>query len=563
MADHNPASPIPAAASGRPASRGNGPFGKPAGESLASQGPHWNLPEFGIDLDRYVGEFNEHVVGAYREGKEESLPADVGMARSLVPPGTGVFRDFSYVAPELPVFAAEHCVACMECVAACPDTAILGKVAEPERVNAEAETFADAAGREDFLAQWVRTTKFHTVFEKKGERGGLFAIYVDPTNCKGCGECVEVCGAHQALKMRQKDDALLQTFGERDRHMRHLPETPARFLARAVPADDMLHEQRALLYVGGAGSCAGCGEATALRMMLAVTGQAHAAADIGIVAATGCNTVYGSTYPFNPYKVTWTNSLFENAPAVAMGIRIRWNQQGWAAKRLWVIGGDGAMFDIGFQSLSRLMASGLDIKVLVLDTQVYSNTGGQASTATLTAQTAKMADYGRLLHGKTEVRKELANIAMMHPEVYVAQTSTAFIGHFRQAIQEANAYPGPALVNVYTTCQPEHGVADDLSQAQSRRAVNSRTFPLYIFDPRKGAKLRERLSLRGNPASAEDWMVEAKTGQPFTFVDFARTEGRFSRQFAPDGTPSPELLATQADRLRNWHLLQELAGLRH
>ena len=88
--------------------------------------------------------------------------------------------------------------------------------------------------------------------------------------------------------------------------------------------------------------------------------------------------------------MSWTNSLFENAPADAMGIRARWDQLGWQARRLWVLGGDGAMLDIGFQSLSRMLASGLDIKVLVLETQVYSNTGGQASTASYTGQNTKM-----------------------------------------------------------------------------------------------------------------------------------------------------------------------------
>ena len=107
--------------------------------------------------------------------------------------------------------------------------------------------------------------------------------------------------------------------------------------------------EHAIGYVGGAGSCAGCGEATAIRMMVAATRQVHGPESMGIVAATGCNTVFGSTYPFNPYLVPWTNSLFENAPAVALGIRARWDQAGHPDRRLWVIGGDGAMYDIGFQ----------------------------------------------------------------------------------------------------------------------------------------------------------------------------------------------------------------------
>jgi pyruvate/2-oxoacid:ferredoxin oxidoreductase beta subunit/Pyruvate/2-oxoacid:ferredoxin oxidoreductase delta subunit len=546
----------------RPSSAGEGPLMKEAHQALDSHGPRWAFTEFEIDLEDYSSRFSSDIVARYGRGGEEDLPADAGVARSLIPPGTAAFRDFSHIAPELPRFSAENCVACMECVMACPDTAILGKAADAEGVQALAQGLTDAQERGDFESQWVKSAKFHNLLEKKGERGGLFAIYVDPSKCKGCGECVVVCGSHQALEMTAKDEALVERYRTRTRHMKALPETPPRFLSRHLAVDAMLSEKRALLYTGGGGSCAGCGEATAIRMMLATTGETYAREDIAIVAATGCNTVYGSTYPYNPYLVTWTNSLFENAPALAMGVRARWEQTSQGHKRLWVLGGDGAMYDIGFQSLSRMLASGMDIKVLVLDTQVYSNTGGQASTASFTAQDAKMAPIGHLVPGKTERRKELANLALMHPEVYVAQTSTAFINHFCQAVREANGFPGPALINVYATCQPEHGVADDLSQTQSRRAVQSRAFPLFVHDPRKGERLSERLSLQGNPAASEDWWSDPKTGRPFDFVEFARTEGRFARQFGPDGAPSEALLKSQADRLRNWKLLQELAGLR-
>ena len=157
-------------------------------------------------------------------------------------------------------------------------------------------------------------------------------------------------------------------------------------------------------------------------MMCAATGAKYGD-QWGIVAATGCNTVYTSTYPYNPYLVPWTNSLFENAPADAMGVRSRWDQMGWQTKPLWCIGGDGAMFDIGFQSLSRMLASGMNIKVFVLDTQVYSNTGGQASTSTYIGQNTKMSVHGKAIAGKQERRKEIAQIAMMHPRTFVAQTT--------------------------------------------------------------------------------------------------------------------------------------------
>jgi len=534
-------------------------------EAMESHGPAWRHHQYGMDLDGYVGQFNEQVIGAYNAGREGVLPADAGVARSIIPPGTGVFRDFSHVAPELPLFNADNCVACMECVTTCPDTAILAKVCEAELVETKADTFAQEETGQAFRAHWATTTKFHGLFEKKGETGGLFAIYVDPTKCKGCGECVVVCGKHAALEMAPKSEELVYSYQDITQAMRELPETPQRYYARKLPVDLMLGEDRSLLYVGGAGSCAGCGEATAIRMMLAQTGDTHEAGQIGIVAATGCNTVYGSTYPYNPYRVTWVNSLFENAPTVAMGIRLRWDQAGLHDNRLWVLGGDGAMYDIGFQALSRMLASGMDIKVLVLDTQVYSNTGGQASTSTPTSAASKMAPHGKARPGKMERRKELSNIALMHPDVYVAQTSTAYITHFYQAIREANAYNGPAVVNVFTTCQPEHGVADDVSQVQARRAVVSRAFPLFIHDPTKGERLSERMSLRGNPALTEDWAPDPDAPKddktPFDFVAFARTEGRFAKQFNAQGSPSEALLGAQEDRRKNWRLLKELAGV--
>ncbi|MGZ8442430.1 MAG: thiamine pyrophosphate-dependent enzyme [Candidatus Binatia bacterium] len=518
-----------------------------------------------LDIDKYVDDFNRRVIGAYQEGRGSAvLPADLGVARSLIPPGTGALRDFSYIAPEIPEFDLAKCVGCMSCVTECPDTAILGKAIPAARVERALAEIDDDQERAWVGSHWARTRKYFDLPEKKGEDGALFGIFIDPTKCKGCAECVQVCDelGYHALKMVPKDEQTLPRYRAAFNLFRQIGPTPRRYINEKALADFMLDETAALLYVGGAGSCMGCGEATAIRMMLAATGFVYQPENIGIVASTGCNTVYGSTYPYNPYLVPWTNSLFENAPADAMGIRARWDQMGWQQRKLWVIGGDGAMYDIGFQSLSRMLTSAMDINVLILDTQAYSNTGGQASTASFPGQDAKMASFGKASPGKRERRKELAQICMMHPDIYVAQTTAAHINHFYKAIMEANEYPGPAVVNVYTTCQPEHGVPDCNSSRQAKLAVESRAFPLFIYDPRKGDKLRERLSLVGNPAQKQDWWTPPNGDKPFQFVDFARTEGRFAKQFGADGAPSERLLHAQADRVKNWRLLQELAGLR-
>jgi pyruvate/2-oxoacid:ferredoxin oxidoreductase beta subunit len=204
----------------------------------------------------------------------------------------------------------------------------------------------------------------------------------------------------------------------------------------------------------------------------------------------------------------------------------------------------------------------MDIKVIVLDTQVYSNTGGQTSTSSFKGQDAKMSFHGKVIHGKKENRKELANICMMHKDVYVAQTTCAHPNHFYKAIMDANEYPGPAIINVFTTCQPEHGVGDNMAEHQAKLAADSRSFPIMIYDPRKGSKFKERLSLAGNPNVKEDWYVNPKTGEALDFIAFARSEGRFSKHFDKDGNPSATLVSTNQERLENWRLLQELAGVK-
>jgi pyruvate/2-oxoacid:ferredoxin oxidoreductase beta subunit/Pyruvate/2-oxoacid:ferredoxin oxidoreductase delta subunit len=511
-----------------------------------------------------VQDFFDRIIAGYNDGHDDDLEADAGLARSIIPAGTGAFRDFSYIAPEIPTFKPENCVGCMTCVTECPDTAILAKVVEEETLGQNLQQIANPTEANLMQEQFANTSKFYGVPQKKGDVPGKFGIFIDPTKCKGCAECVEACRdlGYNALEMIAKKDNTVPLYQKSINFFRQLPPTPGHFISDKVAVDMMLAEQSLSTYVGGASSCAGCGEATVIRMWLAALGYKYGPQNVGIVAATGCNTVYGSTYPYNPYTIPWTNSLFENAPADAIGIRLRWDQLGWQDKQLWVMGGDGAMNDIGFQSLSRLLASGLNIKVIILDTQVYSNTGGQASTSSYTGQDTKMSQHGSAIPGKQEMRKEIGRICMMHPNTFVAQTVAAIPNHFYKSILDAASFDGPAVVNTYTTCQPEHGVGDDAARRQAKLAVESRAFPVFIYDPRNGDTLRERLSLQGNPGQKEDWFTIRKTGEMIDFITFARSEGRFAKHFDRQGNPSQALLAAKADRLANWHLLQEMAGLR-
>jgi pyruvate/2-oxoacid:ferredoxin oxidoreductase beta subunit/NAD-dependent dihydropyrimidine dehydrogenase PreA subunit len=521
--------------------------------------PHW------YDYQRA-----QEVLDAYNKGGGSCLPADAFVGQSILPAGTGGERDFSYIAPELPEFNSENCVGCMDCVNNCPDTAILGKVVHQADLDQALAGVTDPEHKAYLQSQFATTVKYHGQFEKKRAKdasqpeGAMFGIFIDPTKCKGCGECVEVCGTHDALKMIKKTPDNLPTYFELYGMYKSLPESPATHVNKADARDVMLKNININLYKGGAGSCMGCGEASVIRQMLAAT-QEKVGDRFGIVASTGCNTVYASTYPYNPYTVPWTNSLFENGPADAMGIRAFWDQTGHEDWVLWNMGGDGAMLDIGFQSLSRMLASGMNIKVLVLDTQVYSNTGGQQSTSSYTGQESKFGAHGKKVHGKMERRKELAQICIMHPDVFVSQTIGANTTHFYKSISRAIDYKGPAVVIVYTTCQPEHGVADNMAAHQAKLAVKSRAFPLVVHDPEAGPTLRQRISLAGNPAMDRDWLWEKGPDGQMQCVDFltwARTEGRFRKHFDDAGNPMTEaIMMARQDRLDNWRLLQELAGV--
>jgi homotetrameric NADPH-dependent glutamate synthase len=516
----------------------------------------------------FLDAFDGDVMDLYRRGVADTeLPADALSARSLMPPGSAAGRDFSSLAATLPEFVPEACTGCMACVNVCPDAALRAVALPNSELAAATESYFGGApvdaGAAEVLSRFCETSKYGRQAEKRGLEPAQFGLFLDASKCKGCAECVAVCpqaALHMVDKVADTGDghSTVDAARRQFEFFRSLPVTPAPYRSEAVLADLMLGEH-AFGFVGGAGSCAGCGEVTAIRMMVTGTRQVHGPDAMGIVAATGCNSVYGATYPFNPYLVPWTNSLFENAPADAMGIRARWDQDGHAERKLWVLGGDGAMYDIGFQSLSRMVASGADIKVLVLDTQVYSNTGGQASTATFGGQVTKLTGFGKALHGKPERRKELGRILMSHGEVYVAQVSAAHVNHFYRAVMEANEYPGPAVLIAYTPCMPEHGIPDDAGARAVKAAVDSRAFPLFTYDPRRGPTMAERLSLAGNPSADRDWH-RLPDGSEYDFVCFARGEGRFAPHFAADGTPTPEILATRDDRLANWRMLQELAG---
>ena len=259
--------------------------------------------------------------------------------------------------------------------------------------------------------------------------------------------------------------------------------------------------EHALGYVGGAGSCAGCGEATADPH----AGGRHApgprARVDGHRGRHGLQHGLRQHLPVQPVPGAVDQLAVRERPGRCAWASARaGTQDGHPERRLWVLGGDGAMYDIGFQSLSRMVASGADIKVWCSTRRSTRTPAARRRTATFGGQVTKLSAFGKALHGRPERRKELGRILMAHGDVYVAQTTPAHLNHFYRTVLDANEYPGPAVVIVYTPCMPEHGIADDASTRQAKLAVQSRAFPLFVYDPRKGDDHRRAAEPAGQPA---------------------------------------------------------------
>jgi pyruvate-ferredoxin/flavodoxin oxidoreductase len=191
------------------------------------------------------------------------------------------------------------------------------------------------------------------------------------------------------------------------------------------------------------------------------------------------------------------------------------------------------MGDIGYQNTSKVVLQNRpNVKAMMLDTQVYSNTGGQNSDSTPMLGGSDMNVFGAATQGKSVEKKTVAETFLGgHGSPFVAQVSIANAPKLYRAILDALEYRGTAFLQCFTTCQPEHGVADEMSLTQAQRARDSRGVPEFVFNPRAGETYQEALDLVGNPLRDRDW-YEARTkpgGEtyPYTVAQWCATEARF------------------------------------
>jgi pyruvate-ferredoxin/flavodoxin oxidoreductase len=214
-------------------------------------------------------------------------------------------------------------------------------------------------------------------------------------------------------------------------------------------------------------------------------------------------------------------------------------------KSVWIVGGDGWAYDIGFGGLDHVLSTGRKVNVLVMDTEVYSNTGGQQSKATPLGAAAKFAAAGKDLP-----KKDLGLMAMTYGHIYVARVAMgAKDAHTVRAFVEADAHPGASLIIAYSPCIA-HGYDLALSGTQSKLAVDSGQWPIYRFDPARRAKGEPPLQLDSGPP----------TVSPLTYM---RNEARFRMTEMVDPARFRELMQAAADHTAHRvAIYQQLAGIK-
>ena len=462
----------------------------------------------------------------------------------------------------------------------CPHAVIRQKVYDASELEGAPETF-------------LSTDAHYKEFP-----GTKYTLQVSPEDCTGCKLCVDACPVKDKRQVGRKAINMADQPPIREREKVNwefflsLSEVDATDLNLAA----IKNSQLLMPLFEFSGACSGCGETPYIKLASQLFGDRMIVAN-----ATGCSSIYGGNLPTTPWTVNhqgkgpaWSNSLFEDNAEFGMGMRLTLDKQqeelahvllhtdqsseaGIQAQRervavlkerlqeanstesrvrnllsvadalvnksVWIIGGDGWGYDIGFGGLDHVLASGRNVNVLVLDTEVYSNTGGQASKSTSRGAVAKFA-----AQGKGMPKKDLGLLAMAYGNVYVAQIAMgANDQQTLRAFLEAEAYDGPSLIIAYSHCIA-HGIEMSKGMQQQKLAVQTGYWPLYRFNPELHAEGKNPLVLDSKEPTV-----------PLEKFEYNETRFRMLLQSNEERAESLMKLAQQDVRER-WNHYHELAS---
>lgn len=406
----------------------------------------------------------------------------------------------------IPSYDKDKCIMCNMCSLVCPHAVVRPYLLDKEEIEKS-----------------PLSVKEHLKDAKIKDNDLSFTIGISVPDCTGCSLCSMVCPTKaitlkkQNLEARQKEMErynYLQTVSEK--HV--LPKTTIKGSQFVKPKFEF------------SGACAGCGETPYLKLLSQLFGD-----DLMIANATGCSSIYGASIPSMPYTVPWVNSLFEDNAEFGYGIRVGEDFMHEKVKRvfkeyknkvnsknkklidkylksyskevaeevynnldyedfkeiiplkkyikektIFIVGGDGWAYDIGYGGIDHVLANNENVNILVLDTEVYSNTGGQSSKSTRMGATAKFASSG-----KKTAKKDLAKMALNYKNVYVATVSLG--ANYMQTIKafnESASYNGPSIIICYAPCIA-HGIKSGMKSAieEEKLVTESGYFPLFRYNP--------------------------------------------------------------------------------
>lgn len=431
---------------------------------------------------------------------------------------SGIFKPSSLdnipISDIVPSYISSNCINCNFCSMVCPHSVI-----------------------RPFLLSEEEYQNAPSIIQKRCKKSNIdneyyFTIGISANNCTGCGLCIKSCPGFKGEK------ALM--FNSLSQEQRDNENKIFNYLNNKIQSkgENNKFTIRGSQFIKPGfeycGACAGCGETSYIKLLTQLFKD-----NILIANATGCSSIYGGSAPSTPYSVPWASSLFEDNAEYGFGmlnannfIRLKIKQimeknmensnaelfKKWLdnyddyeitknvydnlddnipeelkelkdyipSRSYWIVGGDGWAYDIGFSGIDHVLASNQNINILVLDTQVYSNTGGQASKSSDIGSIASFATSG-----KTTEKKDLARIAMSYKNVYVAQVSLGSnMLQTINAFKEASLHNGPSIIIAYSPCI-SHGIKGGMSNSieMEKLATKCGYFLTFRRNPQTGFKL--------------------------------------------------------------------------
>ena len=400
------------------------------------------------------------------------------------------------IAENVPCWIKENCIQCGKCAFACPHGVIRPYVIDKN--NNAVDSIPSIVPKDT-----------------------NYVVSVSYKDCTGCGVCVNACPGKlgkKALTMKpyNKEEFTNQEFDYLVKNNlnseKALPTLNVKSISMKEPKFEF------------SGACAGCGETPYLTNLTRMFSD-----NLIIANATGCSSIYSASMPSIAYNIPWASSLFEDNSEYGLGIKtginvkrnkikkymednmtplfkkwinnmdnyeickevkdkIDYNSHPYleklkdyiVPKSMWIIGGDGFAYDIGFGGLDHVLSTNENINILVLDTEVYSNTGGQSSKSSNLGSIASFTS-----NGKKNYKKDLARMAMCYPNVYVAQTNIGYNQEqYLKVLKEATNHNGPSLIIAYSPCI-EHGIKQGMEHSQTNAylATECGYFITFRYNP--------------------------------------------------------------------------------